>query len=220
MTKREKLCLEKRNIDGQENETFCKHYVKKFGGYLFHLFFGFQNFMLFLSGVVMTFFCYIFFNGRQHVEIMSKCIGYGLIIIFYFFWIYFIVRGLWYWKYTKHIFVTNEGIWVMSFSINGWNPNFMGERVFWSASWSLYTWTELKKVSDSNEGNPKRDAFEKIDDFVIRLTGLKTIYLTRWDGIGRIDFLSKKDAQDILDCTKEQKKPKRKKKKQNDKISD
>ena len=216
MTKREKLCLQMRNKhgEGQENETYCRHYTKKFGGYLFHLLFGFQSLSVFIFSALSILMAIFWFTHDE--DFMSRFIPSLISAVGIFFWLYFIIQGLWFWKYTKHMFVTDEGIWIMTFSTFWWRgaPDFMGKRKFWAPSWSLYGWSELKKVSDSPKGNSKSaskigNAFDAIDDFMIRLTGLKTIYLTRWDGTERIDFLTKENVEEILSYYNAQKRAKK-----------
>ncbi len=217
MTKREKLCLQMRNRKGQENEIFCRHYQKKFGGYLFHLLFGFHNFSTFIVGLLFTLMA-IFLGGAKE-DTTTKVILWLTAALVNLLWLYFVIKDLWYWKYTKHVFVTDEGIWIMTCSVFWWSgaPDFMDKRRFWAPSWSLYDWRELKKVSSCNDADDSlsrlNDVFAAIDDFVIRLTKLNTVYLNRWDGIARIDFLSKNDAEEIIDYYKSQKRSRRKAKK-------
>lgn len=219
MTKKEKLCLEMRNKTSKENEIFCEHYNKKFGGYLFHLIFGFESMGTLIVGLGLTLMgVFLFDSSTDLVARILFFVGAGFTDLLFF---YFIIKGLWYWKFTKHIFVTNEGIWVMTCSSFWWRgaPDFMGKRRFWAPSWSLYTWSELKNVTDDKKAIPKdtskiSNAFDSIDNFVKGIFGLKTVYMTRFDGTERIDFLTKLDCEEILNHYKTNKKSKRKKKKQ------
>lgn len=226
MTKKEKLFLKMRNKrgEGQKDETYCMHYKKKFGGYLFNTFFSFQSLSLFIVGLVITLFVVLGFSVEEDgylIKVVAMLIG-GFAD---FFWVYFIVFKLWYWKYSKHIFVTDEGIWIAVCSTFWWKgaPDFRGKVKFWAPSWSLYSWSELKKVSDNKKDRPRSPVklanfFEDIDTFFKDITGLKTIYLTRWDGVEEVNFVSKADAEEILNYYKSQKRARRRSKK--DKVDE
>ena len=79
MSKHEKLCLEMRNKkgEGQAEETYCRHYIKKRGAYLKYLFFHFQSTSLFLmSAIVIA--AAVFFNppdGDKLFRIIPIIIG-------------------------------------------------------------------------------------------------------------------------------------------------
>lgn len=220
MLGKEKLFLKMRNNrgEGQKNETYCKHYKKCFGAYLFHALFSFQSLSVIIVGLGFSIFAFIL--NYDDDEKLFKYIAIGTVAFICLFWVYQLVFKLWYWKFTKHVFVTNEGIWISSCSTFWWSaaPDFMGKVKFWAPSWSLYSWSELKKVScdkkDSQRGPVKlANAFENIDLFLKGLTRKQTIYLTRWDGVEEIDFLSKVDAQNILNYANTHKKARKRSKK-------
>lgn len=215
MTKREKLCLDCRNKQGQQNETFCKHFQKKYGAYILDLFFGIKRVFLFFAGVFFTLMA-IYLKPESGGLLLSVCKWFAAGLVD-FLYIYYIIKGLWYWKYTKHIFVTNEGIWIMALSTFWRYGDFTGKHKFWAPKWSLYSWSELKNVS--SEKQKIRDFQDFVEYSVINLLNTKTIYLTRWDGVECVNFLTKADTEKIVDCYKTYKKSKRKKKLENNETS-
>lgn len=141
-----------------------------------------------------------------------------------FFWIFLAIKGLWFWKYSKHVVVTNEGIWIMYYSVFWWSEDFTGKKRFFSPIWSLYCWNEIK-ITDDAKVRPrspvKLDNF--LDDFdyaVIKSSHITSLFMTRWDGMQEIDFLDAMDASEILTYAKEQHKRKKRKKKDMEIIED
>ena len=174
MSKREQLCLQMRNKkgEGQAEETYCRHYIKKRGAYLKYLFFHFQSTSLFLmSAIVIAAAVFLPSDGDELFRIIPIAMA-SITSVSYLFIIF---KGLWYYKYDRHVFVTDEGIWVMSCSVMWWRgaPDFMGKRRFLAPSWSLYSWSELKSVGLTHDSNTKNvskimGAFEDFDNFVIK----------------------------------------------------
>lgn len=217
MSKREQLCLQMRNKGDKYDETYCQHYIKNKSGYLRYLFFRFQSTSVFIMWLIMSVVSWRISLSPE--DGLFKLIPYTLAAIFGFAWIFMIFKGLWYWKYDRHVFVTNEGIWIMSCSTFWWRgaPDFMGKRRFLAPSWSLYSWSELKKISANRADAPRgvskiANFFEDFDAFINKSSKLTTIYLTRWDGVEQVNFLKNEDANEILDYAKTQKRPRRKKK--------
>ncbi len=90
----------------------------------------------------------------------------------------------------------------------------MGKRRFIAPSWSLYSWSELKSISSTRLEKQKKelyDLFEAFDYMVLKSSKLASIYPTRWDGVERVDFLTKTEVEDIIEYGKMQKKIKKKK---------
>ncbi len=114
MSKREQLCLQMRNKNGLYEETYCKHYIKNKWGYLRFLFFRFQSISVFILGAISAVVSWHELKSQE--ASLLKYIPLLIAAILGFAWIFMIIKGLWYWKYTKHVFVSNEGIWVMSCS--------------------------------------------------------------------------------------------------------
>lgn len=217
MGKREQLCLQMRNKDDKYDETYCRHYIKSKRGYMFFLFFKFQTVSIFIMWLIMSVVSWKLSLSRE--DEFFKLIPYALAAIFGFAWIFMIFKGLWYWKYDRHVFVTNEGIWIMTCSAFWWRgaPDFTGKRRFLAPSWSLYSWSELKKISANRTDAPRSvskiaNFFKDFDNFIIRSTKLTTIYLTRWDGVEQVNFLKNADAEELLEYAKTQKRQRRKKK--------
>ena len=124
---------------------------------------------------------------------------------------------MWFWKYAKYVVVTNEGIWIMWFSTFWWSEDFRGQKHFWSPSWSLYTWNEIKITSNDSARPRSPSKLANIgDDFdyaVVKSTKLTSLFVTRWDGVQQIHFLDQADANEILAYAKQQQKGKKRKKK-------
>ena len=216
MSGRERLFLKMRNKggQGQADEIFCTHYVKRLRGYLTFLFLRLQSVGLFVMCAVMSV-ASVFIYPTDDGILRALPIAFAAITGF--FWLCMIFKGLWYWKYNKHVFVTDEGIWVTGCSTFWWRGarDFMGKRKLLAAYWSLYSWTELKSVGAAAERGKSAsrisDFFDGFDNAVVKLTKLPSVFMKRWDGVERIDFLSSSDAQALIDCAKSQKRAKRKK---------
>ena len=157
-------------------------------------------------------------------DIMPWIIAYAFLFISLFFFVYGIAQKLWFWQYAKYVVVTNEGIWIMWYSTFWWSKNFRGKKHFWSPSWSLYTWNEIRITSDDSArprspvklGNLEDD----FDHAIKKSTQLTSLFVTRWDGVQQIDFLTESDANEILAYAREQHKRKKRKKKDMEIIQD
>lgn len=144
-------------------------------------------------------------------------IGAALFALAVLFWLGKIILGLWFWKYSKHVVVTNEGIWIMWYSTFRWSKDFTGKKRMFNPSWSFYSWSEIK-ITDDPKVRPKSPVklasfFDDFDYAVIKSSHLTSLFMTRWDGMQQIDFLDDGDAQEILSYAKEQHKRKKRKKK-------
>lgn len=151
-------------------------------------------------------------------------IGGSLFAIILFFWIYEIIKGLWFWKYAKHAVITNEGVWIMFYSTFWWSEDFTGKKRFLSPAWSLYGWNEIK-ITDDDKVRPKTPVklarfFDDFDYAVIKSSRLKSLFMTRFDGMEEIDFLDETDANEIFAYAQEQRKRKKRKKKDMEIIED
>ena len=224
MSNKEKLCLQLRNKTTRSEETYCKHYTKKFRGYVRRLFLNYKSIGL----IVMMIFIASLLLAVRYVwkdeDSFGLYIGYGLFAIALFFWIYEIIKGLWFWKYAKHVVVTNEGVWIMVYSTFWWNEDFTGKKRFLSPAWSRYDWGEIK-ITDDDKARPKTTDkigkfFNDFDYAVIKSSKLKSLFMTRFDGIEEIDFLEEADANEILAYAKEQRKRKKRKKKDTEIIEE
>ena len=177
-------CLRLRNQTSRAEETYCKYYLKNFRGYLKSVFINVQTIGLFLF--TLTFIAVITLLLPHLMENdddkMPLYIAYAFLGISLFFLIYIPTQKLWFWKYTKYVVVTNEGIWMMWYSTFWWSKDFTGKKRFWSPSWSLYTWNEIKITSDDKvrpRSPVKLGNFD--DDFdyaVVKSNHLTSLFVT------------------------------------------
>ena len=221
-----KPCLRLRLTTPRAEETYCKYYVKKFRGYIRHVFINFQTIGLFIMTLILAAVIILvlpkIMDGDD--DIMPWIISYALLSVSLFFLVYVIAQKLWFWKYAKYVVVTNEGIWIMWFSTFWWSKDFTGKKRFWSPSWSLYEWREIK-ITTNGSARPRSpvkfaNMGNDFDYAVIKSSQLTSLFLTRWDGVQQIHFLEESDANEILAYAKEQQKRKKRKKKDMEIIED
>lgn len=219
MTDENKPWLKLRNPD-DENETYCKYYVKKFRGYIRALFINYQTVGLFV-GVLLLIAMYFLFIGKDKDD-FSLLIWCVLTCVWSLGYIGKIVIGLWFWKYTKYVVVTNEGVWLMWHGAFWRKKDYAGKRRFLSPIWSLYDWAGIK-ITDDDKARPIAAVGKYFDEFdyaVIKSCKLTSLFITRFDGVQEIDFLDKNDAAEILAYAKERRKRKKIKKKDMEIIKD
>lgn len=216
MKDKEALCLQLRNRTTRQEETYCKIYTKKFRGYIRSLFLNYQMVGVFIMMVLDSLLLY-FTKAWQDEDKMGFYIGATIFAICFIWWIYSAIKGLWFWKYAKYVVVTNEGIWIMVYSVFWWSKDFTGKKRFLSPDWSVYGWGEIKITDDDKNKSDNllktMNFFEKFDYAVVKSTHLSTLFITRFDGMQEIDFLEKTDADEILAFAREQHKRKKRKKK-------
>ena len=212
-------CLQQRNQTTREEETYCKYYLKNFRGYLKSALINIQTIglfimMLFSVAVIKLVLPSLMENDDDKMPWIIMYIFLGLSV---FFLIYIPAQKLWFWKYAKYVVVTNEGIWIMWFSTFWWSADFTGRKRFWSPSWSLYEWREIKLTADDKARPRSHVKFgnlgEDFDYAIIKSTQLTSLFVTRWDGVQQIHFLEESDVNEILSYAKEQQKRKKRKKK-------
>lgn len=141
-------CLKLRNRMSREEETYCKYYIKNFRGYLRsvilnHQIVGLFIMLLFVLGIFLP----MYFRKKEEMILIIACVLGGLAVLSL---IFIIIKNLWFWKYTKYVVVTNEGIWLMWHGAFWRKLDFAGKRRFLSPIWSLYSWNEIKISSDDN----------------------------------------------------------------------
>lgn len=207
-------CLKMRNQTTRAEETYYKHYLKKFRGYLRGELINHQTVGLFFGIGALLALCLLTPND---VNEFGTYIKWTLFCIFVLAYIVKIAISLWFWKYAKHVVITNEGVWIMYYSSFWWSEDFTGKKRFLSPTWSLYGWSEIK-ITDSDTARPKSSVkisreFENFDYAVIKSCKLTSLFLTRFDGVQEIDFLERADADEILAYAHECKKRKKRKKK-------
>ena len=219
MINENKPCLRLRNQTTREEETYCKIYLKKYRGYLKHVFINLQSIGLFVMMLISVAVITLLLPKlmEDDSDIMPWIIAYAFLFISVFFYIYLTAQKLWFWKYAKYVVVTNEGIWIMWYSTFWWSADFRGKKHFWSPSWSLYTWNEIKITTDASARPRSPVKLGNVgDDFdyaVIKSTQLTSLFVTRWDGVQQIHFLDESDANEILAYARQQQKGKKRKKK-------
>lgn len=219
----EELCLQLRNRTTRDEETYCKHYTKKFRGYIRHLLINYQSVRLVIMMILAALFAWAT-KTLGDEDKLGFYVGAAFFGLSAFFWLGKIIIGLWFWKYAKHVVVTNEGIWIMWYSTFWWSADFTGKKRFLSPSWSMYGWGEIKITNDS-KARPKSPvklakAFDDFDYAAIKSSHLTSLFLTRFDGVQQIDFLTEMDANEILAYAKERQKRKKRKKKDMEIIED
>ena len=190
------------NYCDKDTEVIYKHYTKSAKGYFLDTFFGsmFWKFMLFeLVGVLLYLSEHYISHGEFKEFIYFDYVFMGLGAFFY---IAHLCIKLWFWKYSKNVIVTNQGIWIMWFSTFWWSKNFKGKKRMFSASWSLYAWEELSGV------------FEE-ECKISKITKLKDFVIDRWDGEETVRFLNSADVDEIIELSIKHINP-RKRKKQRD----
>ncbi|MDE5548370.1 MAG: hypothetical protein K2J30_05200 [Clostridia bacterium] len=203
------LFLQARNKDGRYEEGYCRHYKKSLGVYLRRVFFAYQPTGLFFMCLIMTLVSLFVIDSEE--ESMLRLIPIILASVAGFFYVVILFYHFWYWKYTKHVFVTDEGIWITSCSTFWWRgaPDYAGRRRLLAPSWSLYSWDELKSVSktdDTRSVSKLANFFDDFDNFVSKSRNHISLYMKRWDGVERIDALKNSDAEEILEYAETQKK--------------
>ena len=214
-----KPCLRLRNQTTRAEETYCKYYLKNFRGYLKSVFINVQTIGLLLFTAIFVAVITLLLPDlmENDDDIMPWIISYVFLGVSVFFLVYLTAQKLWFWKYAKYVVVTNEGIWIMWFSTFWWSEDFTGRKHFWSPSWSLYTWNEIKITTDE-KARPRSpvklgNLGEDINYAIIKSSQLTSLFVTRWDGVQQIHFLEESDANEILSYAKEQQKRKKRKKK-------
>ena len=212
-------CLRLRNQTTRAEETYCKYYLKKFRGYLKSVFINFQTIGLFIMMLISVLVIKLVLPDlmENDDDLMPWIIVYAFLGLSVFFLIYETAKKLWFWKYAKYVVVTNEGIWIMYYSTFWWGQDFTGKKRFLNPSWSLYTWNEIKITADDSvrpRSPVKLGNLEDDFDYAItKSSQLTSLFLTRWDGVQEIHYLTEADANEILAYAKEQQKRKKRKKK-------
>ena len=213
-------CLRLRNQTTRAEETYCKYYLKKFRGYLKSVFVNVQFIGLLLIALlsVLTLTLILPSLMENDDDIMPWIITYVFLGVSVFFLIYEPAKKLWFWQYAKYVVVTNEGIWIMSYSTFWWSEDFTGKKRFLSPSWSLYEWHEIKQLTADDSARPRSpvklgNLGNDLDYAAVKSTQLTSLFLERWDGVQQIHFLDESDANEILAYAKEQRKRKKRKKK-------
>ena len=165
-------------------EHVCRHYIKSKRGYFLNAFFGknFWKYMLFTGLAAIMYLVARFAFRRDDMDefyyAMYFFMGLGV-----FVWFVDLSIKLWFWKYSKHVIVSDKGIWIMIFR-TGWCRDYDGKKRFFSPSWSFYSWSERSGVFPERSGVSK---ICKLSDFV----------MSRWDGEQSVRYLEPGDVDEI-----------------------
>ena len=167
----------------EDGEEVLRHYIKSKRGYFLNAFFGknFWKFMLFtLFGTIMLLLekLVICSDDRVYLFFVYLFTGFGI-----FAWLVDLSIKLWFWKYSKHVIVSDKGIWIMIFR-TGWCSAFDGKKHFFSPSWSLYSWSELSNIY------PEQSRISKI-------CKLGDFTMDRWDGEEPVHYLEPDEVDEI-----------------------
>ena len=175
-----------RNCEKYEGcEQVYRHYIKSKRGYFLNAFFGknFWKYMLFTGLAAIMFLTARFGFHRDDMKeffyAMYFFMGLGV-----FMWLVDLTIKLWFWKYTKHVIVSDKGVWIMIFSTFWWSKAYDGKKHFFSPSWSFYSWSELAGVFSEVSRVSK---ICKLSDFV----------MCRWDGEQAVRYLEPDEVDEI-----------------------
>ena len=184
---RYKKFLQARNRFSPEDETeILGHFERSAKGYFLRTFFGkfFWHCLIFtaLCGVLLL--STILLGDKKDVisflPMFFVCFG-------PFAYIVNLIIKTAQWKYVKHVVVTNEGVWVASWSHPFWaKKSFDGTRYFFMIDWSVYDWAELSGIFEEQC---------KISE----LCKLKDLIMVRWDGEHVVRFLKPNDFDAIME---------------------
>ena len=208
MFQKEKPWLEVRKQNNDSlNEVVLGHYIKSKKAYFLNAFFG----MFFLKTLVWYAFCgllllFNFFAFKtdvsERMEFVYFCIG--AIAFMFACWLIYVIIQIWFWKYSKHVIVTNQGIWIMLHSTGWWREAWNGKKYMFSAHWSFYDWKELSGVF---EDQCRISKICKKKDFV----------MDRWDGEQEVRYLKPNEVEEIIEFSKQYINPRKRKKKRDPK---
>lgn len=198
MAKKEKAFLRARNrYNNKEEEVIYKHYYKSAKGYFFNTFFGKTALCCLAFTALSGLFFLLDFDDEDGVWV--SYISYLFVGVGGLAYLINAVINLWFWKYSRNVVVTNQGIWIMIYSTGWWSRSWSGKKHFCSAYWSFYEWSELKGVFPFESGISK---FFKLKNFA----------MDRWDGEAEVFYLKPNDVAEIEEYAKRHIDPKKRKK--------
>lgn len=200
----ERYFLRMRNRYFPDGETEVFGNFKKSGNaYFTNAFFGkfFLRCLIFTAfGGLLLLSSYLFFRNKDDIEEFYIVLG-AMTALGPFCWLTNAIIDIWKWKYTKHVIVTNEGVWIAYCGHPFWGgKSFDGKRHFFSVKWSLYSWDELGGLFIE-------------ESRISRLYNLKDLVMDRWDGEEIVRYLNARDAEMITEYGLEKLSPKKRNKK-------
>ena len=198
MTREEKFLAARNRFSPDDETEVLGHFKRSAKGYFLRAFFGkfFWQCLLFTAisvGLVLTV-----------IKLVGKAEALSFLPIFFacfgpFVYIVNLIIKTSQWKHVKHVVVTNEGVWVASWTHPLWEEiSYDGKRHFFKIDWSVYDWAELSGI------------FEE-QCTISRLRGLKDLIMVRWDGEHVIRFLKPDDFDTIMEYGKSKLKTKKQK---------
>ncbi len=119
-------CLKMRNKTTR-GRNVLQALSQKFRGYLRAEFINHQTVGLFFGIGALLALCLLTPNDIYEFGTYIKWTLFG---IFVFAYIVKITISLWFWKYAKHVVITNEGVWIMYYSSFWWSEDFTGKNDF------------------------------------------------------------------------------------------
>ncbi|MDE5549448.1 MAG: hypothetical protein K2J13_04265 [Clostridia bacterium] len=176
------------NYCDRDTEEVYKHYSKSAKGYFLDTFFGLMFWKCVLMSLMSILVYFLGHSSLAEDSLVFKILYYTFIVLPGTIYIIDVSIKIWFWKYSRNVIVTNQGIWIMWFSTFWWSKNFKGKKRLFSASWSLYAWEELSGVF---EEECKISKICKLKDFV----------MDRWDGEETVRFLKSQDVAEILELS-------------------
>ena len=179
-------------------EIIFKHFIKSKRGYMLNLFFG-ETAIKFLTLALINALFFLFSFLIRSDKTVFLIFIYSFWGFLAFCWLVHFFIGVWFWKYSKNVIVTSEGIWIMFYNTGWFGRAFDGKKHFFSPCWSLYDWSELKNISE-------------FSDRISRMNKLKCFKMHRWDGIEKVYYLREDDFNSLLSFAKENMRYRKKKK--------
>ncbi len=164
-------------------EQVFQHYLKSGRAYFLHTFFGVRFWLYaFFTGfaLLLLFLDYDFFTET----LLWRCLSYFFVGIGPVAYIIETTIKVWFWQYSRHVIVSNHGIWIMGYSTFWWSQGFDGKKHLFSPHWSLYAWEELNAIFTEQST-------------VSKLFGLQDFVIDRWDGEQIVRYLKADEVTQI-----------------------
>ncbi len=191
----------------KDDDSILHHYIKNKKGYFINAFFGVHFFKFLLLSFVSLFLFFITYLFKKNQN-FDRSYFYNFSLVFMTiaitYWIIGIIENLWFWKYSKHVVITEQGIYVMLHNSFWWGKRYDGKKHFWNAHWSMYAWQELNGVFEFKSR-------------ISKLSKLMDFEMDRWDGKLEVHYLKPEEVENIVKYSKLKISPHRRKKKRDKK---
>ncbi|MDE7079825.1 MAG: hypothetical protein K2O95_06910 [Clostridia bacterium] len=186
------------NYADKDTEEIYKCYTKNAKGYFLDTFLGLMFWKCALMAAICGIFCLVAYFIKADHDLYNYFIYFFFALIALIYLIDVLIK-LWFWKYSKHVIVTNQGIWIMVFSTFWWSKNHKGKKKMFSAHWSFYDWGELKGVFVD-------------ENWISKICKLKNFAMDRWDGEEVVRFLKSEEVDEIIELSIKHINPRKRKK--------